>query len=190
MSGNSVYHSTCCIQEIADEIYEEYKRAVIPRPPLVEDHYWYIKEEFETDSEIRLTNINFKSYEEAVKHLQSCYGIKDKKKKLTSYHGHQTGFYTKNYYGTNKLFFIIEATDTHYADGNHYPDYTPEALELLKESYKAIAKAYVYAHRVDYLLAGDDGDESFIKRTKEDLAELEEQFKRLDQHIFDNENED
>ena len=61
MSGNSFYHSTFCIQEIADEIYEEYKRAVIPRPPLVEDHYWYIKEEFETDSEIRLTNINFKS---------------------------------------------------------------------------------------------------------------------------------
>jgi len=32
--------------------------------------------------------------------------------------------------------------------------------------------AATYAHRVDYLLAGDDSEENFHKRLKEDLSEL------------------
>jgi len=31
----------------------------------------------------------------------------------------------------------------------------------------------VYAQRVDYLIAGDDGEESFLKRLKEELCKYE-----------------
>ncbi|MGV8096736.1 MAG: hypothetical protein AB2L24_33180 [Mangrovibacterium sp.] len=32
--------------------------------------------------------------------------------------------------------------------------------------------AEIYAHRVDWFLSGDDGEEHFIKRLKEDLDEF------------------
>jgi hypothetical protein len=32
--------------------------------------------------------------------------------------------------------------------------------------------AQVYAHRVDWLLSGDDGEESFLRRLAEDLKNL------------------
>ena len=38
-----------------------------------------------------------------------------------------------------------------------------KGLELLKN-------AYIYAHRIDYLLCGDDGEATFHKRLKEDLS--------------------
>lgn len=53
----------------------------------------------------------------------------------------------------------------------HYkhPD---QVIEQLKQAHKALHIAYIYAHRVDYLLAGDDGDESFIQRLEQDLSTI------------------
>ena len=36
-----------------------------------------------------------------------------------------------------------------------------------------LKKAYIYAQRVDWLLSGDDGNESFIERLTEELNKLE-----------------
>ena len=50
--------------------------------------------------------------------------------------------------------------------------YRKETLKEFKKGIKAIQKAYVYIHRIDWLLSGDDGEENFHKRLKEDLREL------------------
>ena len=50
-----------------------------------------------------------------------------------------------------------------------YPD---EVIEEFKKGSKIIAEAQVYMQRIDWLLSGDDGEESFLKRLKEDLDEL------------------
>jgi len=42
----------------------------------------------------------------------------------------------------------------------------------LQDAIECLKKAYVYAHRVDWFLAGDDGEESFIERLKSDLSKL------------------
>jgi hypothetical protein len=51
-----------------------------------------------------------------------------------------------------------------------YPD---EVIEKFKEGMKALRVAAVYAQRIDWLISGDDGEESFLKRLKEELGQLE-----------------
>ncbi len=51
-----------------------------------------------------------------------------------------------------------------------YPD---EVIEKFKEAVDILRKAYIYAHRVDWLLSGDDGDENFLKRLQDELDKYE-----------------
>jgi hypothetical protein len=47
--------------------------------------------------------------------------------------------------------------------------YPPEVLEKIKEGLDALNKAEIYTQRIDWLVSGDDGPETFLKRLKEDL---------------------
>lgn len=38
-----------------------------------------------------------------------------------------------------------------------------------KEAIKSLKIAFVFAHRIDWFLSGDDGEDSFYKRLREDL---------------------
>jgi hypothetical protein len=50
-----------------------------------------------------------------------------------------------------------------------YPD---EVIEKMKEAVKALHIAQEYAQRVDWLLSGDDGEESFLSRLDENLKKI------------------
>jgi hypothetical protein len=50
-----------------------------------------------------------------------------------------------------------------------YPD---EVIEKIKEGIEVLKRAQIYAQRIDWLLSGDDGEESFLRRLEEDLNEL------------------
>ena len=52
-----------------------------------------------------------------------------------------------------------------------HPD---EVIEKFKEGVEILRKAYVYAQRIDWLLSGDDGEETFMERLKQDLNKLKE----------------
>jgi hypothetical protein len=56
-------------------------------------------------------------------------------------------------------------------DLNHYK-YPDEVIAEFKNAYEALRKAEIYAQRIDWLLAGDDGEESFLERLKEDMEVL------------------
>ena len=56
-------------------------------------------------------------------------------------------------------------------DLNHY-EYPPEVIEEFKKASQAIKIAQVYIQRMDWLLSGDDGEESFLRRIEEDLEKL------------------
>jgi hypothetical protein len=58
-------------------------------------------------------------------------------------------------------------------DKFHYK-YSDEIIEKFKEGLKHIELAQIYMQRLDWLLSGDDGDESFISRLEEDLKKLED----------------
>lgn len=60
---------------------------------------------------------------------------------------------------------------------NEYGDnvgfgYNAEVIALLKTAVAKIREAQVYAQRADWLLSGDDGEDSFIRRLAYDLAGL------------------
>ena len=50
-----------------------------------------------------------------------------------------------------------------------YPD---EVIEKMKEGIEVLKSAQIYAHRIDWLLSGDDGEESFLRRLEEELNEI------------------
>ena len=47
--------------------------------------------------------------------------------------------------------------------------YPPEVLEKIKEGLDALKKAEIYTQRIDWLVSGDDGPETFLERLQEDL---------------------
>lgn len=59
----------------------------------------------------------------------------------------------------------------HHTIPNPY-GYTEETLSEFRKAVEVLKKAEVYAQRIDWLLSGDDGENSFHKRLKEDLNKL------------------
>ncbi len=73
-----------------------------------------------------------------------------------------------------------------YWERQHYKEHPEEAvnyeypepvLRRMEEAVYALRAAAIYAQRVDYLLTGDDGEESFEERLQKELAELNEKSK-------------
>lgn len=56
-----------------------------------------------------------------------------------------------------------------YPEDKLYSNYSDETIQEFKNGIEAVKKAYVYIQRIDWLLSGDDGEDSFHKRLKEDL---------------------
>jgi hypothetical protein len=56
--------------------------------------------------------------------------------------------------------------------GYEYTTFEPEVLKCLQDAIECLEKAYVYAQRVDWFLAGDDGEETFMWRLNKELNEL------------------
>ncbi|MEA3420840.1 MAG: hypothetical protein U9Q97_04085 [Acidobacteriota bacterium] len=50
--------------------------------------------------------------------------------------------------------------------GRNYPD---DIIESFTEALKVLRIAEIYAQRIDWLLSGDDGEESYRNRLMEDL---------------------
>jgi len=63
--------------------------------------------------------------------------------------------------------------EKHPEDG-FYDTYDGEIKKRFEEAIKVLKKAEVYAQRIDWYLSGDDGEESFLKRLKEDLSKLDD----------------
>ena len=58
-----------------------------------------------------------------------------------------------------------------YPEDRFYYKYPDEVIEKFKEGIELLKKAQIYAQRIDWLLSGDDGEESFLQRLEEDLKQ-------------------
>lgn len=47
--------------------------------------------------------------------------------------------------------------------------YKPETIKEFKRAVKILRKAYIYAHRIDWLVSGDDSEDYFLQKLREDL---------------------
>lgn len=50
--------------------------------------------------------------------------------------------------------------------------FTKETIEEFKQALIALRKAHAYAQRIDWLVSGDDGEDTFHRRLSKDLSEL------------------
>lgn len=65
-----------------------------------------------------------------------------------------------------------------YPEEKFHHKYSDEVITNFKSAAVLIASAQVYMQRMDWLLSGDDGPESFLRRLDEDLLELGEKLKK------------
>ena len=74
-------------------------------------------------------------------------------------------------------------------DLNHHK-LRDEILEEFKNAYEILRKAEIYAQRIDWYLAGDDGEDSFLKRLKSDLELLKSELAIKTFEVEEDEDED
>ncbi len=77
---------------------------------------------------------------------------------------------------------IVERIEEEITHNNEKPEYwwgewkgqvyTDDTIAEFKKGVELLMKAEVYAQRIDWLISGDDGEESFHERLAEDLEEL------------------
>lgn len=53
-----------------------------------------------------------------------------------------------------------------------WKSFSKETIDEFKVARDLLKKAAIYAQRIDYLLSGDDGEETFHKRLRQELTEL------------------
>jgi hypothetical protein len=62
-----------------------------------------------------------------------------------------------------------------YPEDKYHHKYPDKVIEKFKEGLEVIKRAQVYIQRLDYLIAGDDGEESFLERLEEELTKLKKE---------------
>ena len=64
----------------------------------------------------------------------------------------------------------IEKDEWGYDKGCHF---TPETIEEFKIGLDHLRRAAIYAQRIDWLVSGDDGEDSFHDRLQQELKKVE-----------------
>lgn len=78
-------------------------------------------------------------------------------------------------YAQHKIRDIYESIEFVIENNGEDPDeveYSEEIIEIFKEGVKTLKKAYAYAHEIDYLLASDTGEDTFVERLDEKFSEI------------------
>jgi len=68
--------------------------------------------------------------------------------------------------------FNNDSTEKNECGNNIGNRFSPETIEEFEKAVKVLKLGYVYAQRIDWLLSGDDGEDSFHKRLQAQLGEL------------------
>lgn len=74
-------------------------------------------------------------------------------------------------YQQNRIQNILEEIEALIDKGG----YSKETLKEFANAKKLLEKAFVYIQRIDWLVSGDDGEETFHERLSEALRELNKQ---------------
>ena len=178
MSGGYFDRNVYAIGEIADSIERDIARALRPKPEKIHKDYWTIYEKDSFGSyHSYMGYLYFSNYEEAESFLLTDKTIVKAEQRYSDQHFFVEGVIfqsTKRYMSDTYDADVLELTD--------------ETIETMKEAYRQIRIAEIYATRMDWMMSGDDGEDSFRERIKEDLAEFKKEYAAKDwTHINENE---
>lgn len=79
-------------------------------------------------------------------------------------------WYIKEYFNTDEE---AEYLRKHHRTIPNQNEFSEETLAEFKKAVHILKQAEIYAQRIDWLLSGDDGEESFHERLKKELGKLE-----------------
>lgn len=57
-----------------------------------------------------------------------------------------------------------------------YPTYERKTIDIMKRAVYVLRMAYIYAKRIDWMLSGDDGEDTIVERLQEELQALKEKY--------------
>ena len=200
MSGGYFDRSTYAMREIANTIERDIARALKPKPEKIQEDYWTI---YEKDSFGSYHNykdfMSFGSYEDAESFLLRDKTIVKAKQKYANRRFFDDGVVyqsTKRYMSdTPDGEQIPVLYSIHHCYYDRYPynadvlNLSDETINVMKEAYRQIRIAEIYAERVDWMMSGDDSEECFRERIKEDLAEFEKEYASKDWTYLDEDDE-
>lgn len=168
MSGGHFDYQQYYIDDIANSIEKEIEEAINPKPPLVWREGVSVFKKID-DWHSKGVYMGFKTYDEAVKNLK-----KDKAYKFIREY-EKDGKRISEFMEGDRQIEVKEIKYQEYEDGEYYPEYTEETIQIFKDAVKILRKAAIYAQRIDWFLSGDDGEDNLKERLEEELKELEEQ---------------
>lgn len=169
MSGGAFDYYQYHIGDIIDRIEEEIEHATCERPPIVKRKFVSVRREF-SDSDYRgleyLFHYDFKDIYEAWRYFRGE-GYEVVKRDETEIVCTLGGCII-----TCKEREVEEYEKDEYGNDQYFPDYTEETIAEFRKGVEILKKAKVYAQRIDWLISGDDGEDSFHMRLKEELDKL------------------
>lgn len=200
MSGGHFDHKQFWIREIADTIEQDIELALQSKPKKVHEDYWTIDEMDSFGSYHIYPSYcrNFESYEEAEAYLTQHEDVVRAEAKYAE------RFFKDNVTFQSKVKFMDRTKDgeripvlfaIHHCVYDHYPydvdvlDLDDSTLGTMKEAYRQLRIAEIYAQRVDWMISGDDSEESFHERLREELQAFEKDFQTKDWNAVDMDDE-
>ena len=185
MSGGYFNRHMIAFGEIANSIECDIARALRPKPEKICEDYWTIYEKDSLSSYHSYKDyMGFASYEDAESFLLLDKTIVKAEQKYADRRFFDDGviFQSKkrNMSDTSDGEQIPVLYSIHHCCYDRYPD-EADVLELSDET--------IYATRVDWMMSGDDSEESFRERVNEDLAEFEKEYATKDWTYLDEDDE-
>jgi len=188
MSGGHFDYQQYTLREIADTIERDIARAMAPKPPKRHEDYWTIYEMTRPFSYHSLHNAfqEFDSYDKALKYLNAmedvikaakeyeCWRLLEEEVLFESTRRNMLDTFE----GTEIpiLYSIRHCVYDHYPYDFYVLELEDKTIETMKEAYRQIRIAEIYAQRVDWMMSGDDCEETLQRRLQEDLAKFEEEY--------------
>lgn len=199
MSGGHFDYKQYQLGEIAETIKQDIALALQPKPEMIHEDFWSIYEmDTPYSSHPFAQNIRFHSSDEAEAFLRKFKKVKevDSKFKIPDLINkgivlQSTEYYMREAEGQSSMPVLYSIYHCEY---DHYP-YDTDVLELdectlriMKDAYKKIRIAEIYANNLDSVLSGNSGEEDLAREIKADIDKFEEEFKSIDWSHYDDEN--
>lgn len=196
MSGGHFDHKQFWIREIANTIERDIALALQPKPDKVHEDYWIIKvmDCFSSYHIYPRYSTQFESYEEAEEFLLRCEDV------VSAEANYAERFFKDDVIFQSKVHCMSRTKDDekipvlfviHHCVYDRYP-YDVDVLELddstqetMKEAYRQLRVAEIYAQRVDWMMSGDDSEETMQKRLHQELQAFEKEFQSKDWNALD-----
>ena len=170
MSGGYFDRNIYAIGEIVASIERDIARALRPKPEKIHKDYWtiYVKDSFLlTDKTIVKAE---QKYSDQHFFAEGIIFQSTKRYMSDTYDGERIPV----------LYSIHHCYYDRYPDDADVLELTDGTVEAMKEAYKQIRIAEIYATRIDWVMSGDDGEDTLQERLNEELEAFEKEFQTKD----------